>query len=166
MELENEESLLVLQRVLGQLLFYPPNVAGWPGGKNWIDSSSLMMRMRIPKLINDADIMNVQPKDDDDTMMGMRDAEVNGKNGKQQGMNYAGIKKQQINANVDWKEYLEYYESIPREKLAAAISGILLQVKSRVDENTIKMFSDQSGRDNFIRTATLQVMSTPEYQMC
>ena len=166
MELENEESLLVLQRVLGQLLFYPPNVAGWPGGKNWIDSSSLMMRMRIPKLINDADIMNVQPKDDDDTMMGMRDSEVNGKNGKQQGMNYAGIKKQQINANVDWKEYLEYYESIPREKLAAAISGILLQVKSRVDENTIKMFSDQSGRDNFIRTATLKVMSTPEYQLC
>jgi hypothetical protein len=109
--------------------------------------------------------MNVQPKDDDDTMMGMRDPEVKGKNG-QQGMNYAGIKKQQINANVDWKEYLEYYESIPREKLAAAISGILLQVKSRVDENTIKMFSDQSGRDNFIRTATLQVMSTPEYQLC
>ena len=40
MKLENEEALMLLQRVLGQLLFYPPNVAGWPGGKAWIDSSS------------------------------------------------------------------------------------------------------------------------------
>ncbi|HEY0732994.1 MAG TPA: DUF1800 domain-containing protein, partial [Chitinophagaceae bacterium] len=70
MKLENEEALMVLQRVLGQLLFYPPNVAGWPGGKSWIDSSSLMMRLRIPKLINDVDEMNVSPKADDDTMMG------------------------------------------------------------------------------------------------
>ncbi len=76
MKLENEEALMVLQRVLGQMLFYPPNVAGWPGGKTWIDSSSLMMRMRIPQLINDSDEMNVKPKDDDDQMMGRRDTEV------------------------------------------------------------------------------------------
>jgi uncharacterized protein (DUF1800 family) len=49
MQADNEESLLLIQRILGQLLFYPPNVAGWPGGKAWIDSSSLMMRMRIPQ---------------------------------------------------------------------------------------------------------------------
>ena len=48
MTLENENALLILQRVLGQMLFYPPNVAGWAGGKTWIDSSTLMMRMRIP----------------------------------------------------------------------------------------------------------------------
>ncbi|HSC40460.1 MAG TPA: DUF1800 domain-containing protein, partial [Chitinophagaceae bacterium] len=51
MEIKNEESQLLLERLLGQILFYPPNVAGWPGGKNWIDSSTLMMRMRIPQLI-------------------------------------------------------------------------------------------------------------------
>src|SRR5579862_6210805 len=32
MNIENEESLLIVQRLLGQLLFFPPNVAGWPGG--------------------------------------------------------------------------------------------------------------------------------------
>src|SRR5690606_16425929 len=48
MEVQNEEAFLLLQRLLGQVLFYPPNVAGWPGGKTWIDSSSLMMRMRLP----------------------------------------------------------------------------------------------------------------------
>src|SRR5690606_18457301 len=55
MKMENEEALLILQRILGQVLFYPPNVAGWPGGKSWIDSSTLMMRMRIPQLINEDD---------------------------------------------------------------------------------------------------------------
>src|SRR5690606_21155468 len=65
MQLQNEDSLLLLQRLLGQVLFYPPNVAGWPGGKSWIDSSSLMMRMRLPMLINDMDDFNVKLKDDD-----------------------------------------------------------------------------------------------------
>jgi uncharacterized protein (DUF1800 family) len=171
MKLENEEALMLLQRVLGQLLFYPPNVAGWPGGKAWIDSSSLMMRMRIPKLINDVDEMNVKPKDDDDSMMGMKDGDTNMKvsnkpGGQQAGGGYAGIKRQQINANVDWDPYVKFYESVPRENLGEAVSKILLQVKSGVSMDLIKQYSDQSGRDNFIKTATLQIMSTPEYQLC
>ncbi len=169
MKLENEEALMLLQRVLGQLLFYPPNVAGWPGGKNWIDSSSLMLRMRIPKLINDVDEMNVSAKNDDDTMMGMKDddAQMNtlkkggGKNAKR----YGGG-RQQINANVDWSLYVKNYESVPRENLAETISKILLQVKSSVSMDLIKQFSDQTGRENFIKTATLQIMCTPEYQLC
>jgi hypothetical protein len=170
MKLENEEALMLLQRVLGQLLFYPPNVAGWPGGKAWIDSSSLMMRMRIPKLINDVDVMNVKPKDDDDTMMGMKDDDTakagNKPGGKQAAGSYGGMRRQQINANVDWDQYVKYYESTERENLAETISRILLQTKSGVGMDIIKQYSDQSGRENFIKTATLQIMSTPEYQLC
>lgn len=170
MKLENEEALMLLQRVLGQLLFYPPNVAGWPGGKNWIDSSSLMMRMRIPKLINDVDEMNVKPKDDDDTMMGKKDDDTlkPGKKpgGQQSAGGYAGIRRQQINANVDWNLYVKNFESTEREKLMTAMTGILLQTKSAVGADLIKKYSDESGRENFIKTATLQIMSTPEYQLC
>ncbi len=165
MKLENEEALMLLQRVLGQLLFYPPNVAGWPGGKAWIDSSSLMMRMRIPKLINDVDEMNVSPKDDDDNMMGMKDTN---KPLKKQGgaAAYTGPRRQQINADVDWKLYVKHYESTPRENLGDTISGILLQVKPGVSMELIKQYADQTGRENFIKTATLQIMSIPEYQLC
>ncbi|MEO6219211.1 MAG: DUF1800 domain-containing protein, partial [Ginsengibacter sp.] len=53
MELEKPETQLLFQRALGQIIFYPPNVAGWPGGKNWIDSSALMLRMRIPQILTD-----------------------------------------------------------------------------------------------------------------
>lgn len=31
-------------RSLGQNLFYPPNVKGWPGGHTWIDSTTLLAR--------------------------------------------------------------------------------------------------------------------------
>ena len=46
--------------------FTRQNVAGWPGGRNWIDSSSLMMRgCTHTRLIDDTDEMK-SPKDDDD----------------------------------------------------------------------------------------------------
>lgn len=169
MKLENDEALMLLQRVLGQLLFYPPNVAGWPGGKAWIDSSSLMMRMRIPKLINDTDEMNVAAKDDDDSMMGMKDGNLQMKVTRNGGLKSAGMNtppRQRINADVDWNGYLKFYESIPRENLADAIAKILLQVKPGVSMDLIRQYADQSGRESFIKTATLQIMSTPEYQLC
>ena len=172
MKLENEEALMILQRLLGQVLFYPPNVAGWPGGKSWIDSSSLMMRMRIPKLINDIDELNVKPKSDDDTMMGRKDESMEGENkpspqgGGKKMAGYAGIRKQQINADVDWNIYVKTYEKVSRENLVNSIASTLLQVKSTVGPELVKGYSDESSRENFIKTATLQVMSMPEYQLC
>jgi len=163
MKIEREEALMLLQRVLGQLLFYPPNVAGWPGGKTWIDSSSLMMRLRIPRLLNDTDEMNVRPKDDDDQMMGRKDVNEDPK-GKAQQM--IGRSAKPINVDIDWNQYLKNFESVPRENLAASISTILLQVKTKLSMDLIKQYADQSGRENFIKTATIQIMSTPEYQLC
>ncbi|MBP9881459.1 MAG: DUF1800 domain-containing protein, partial [Chitinophagales bacterium] len=48
---KDDKAQLVVQKVLGQVLFFPPNVAGWPGGKNWVDSSTLTLRMNIPTRI-------------------------------------------------------------------------------------------------------------------
>lgn len=162
MTLENEQALMLLQRVLGQLLFYPPNVAGWPGGKTWIDSSTLMMRMRIPQLINDEDEMNVKPKDDDDQMMGRKDTDE--RPVKKGGGNAFG--RQQINANVDWSLYIKNLEKISRDELVSAMSGLLLQVKPAVRNDIITQYADAGSRDGFIKSATIQIMSTPEYQLC
>ena len=32
---------------MGQVLFYPPNVAGWPGGTAWLNSSTLLSRINF-----------------------------------------------------------------------------------------------------------------------
>lgn len=37
-----------MQRALGQVLFMPPNVGGWPYGKEWINSTSITYRMQLP----------------------------------------------------------------------------------------------------------------------
>jgi len=165
MKLQNEQALLLMQRLLGQILFYPPNVAGWPGGKSWIDSSTLMMRMRFPQLINDSDVLNVKPKDDDDQMMGRKDDEDEpAMNTKSDRFNRRVGKP--INAEIDWPSYLKKFETIPREKLVNTISDNLLQAKKGVTDKTIEQYSDNSNRESFIKSVTIQVMSTPEYQLC
>jgi uncharacterized protein (DUF1800 family) len=32
---------------MGQVLFYPPNVAGWPAGSSWVNSSTLLSRVNF-----------------------------------------------------------------------------------------------------------------------
>ena len=34
-------------RQMGQVLFYPPNVAGWPGGANWLTSDMMIARQNF-----------------------------------------------------------------------------------------------------------------------
>ena len=163
MQIENAESQILIQRVLGQLLFYPPNVAGWPGGTNWIDSSALMFRLRIPQIMYASAEIQMRPKDDDDQMMGMHD--MNGNDMKVKG--FGKIKGgQMINAQINWESYLQKFEKIARENLTVSISQTILQTQTSVDENTLKKYVDASGRDSFIKTTTIQLMSTPEYQLC
>ena len=169
MQIDNEESQLLLQRLLGQILFYPPNVAGWPGGKNWIDSSTLMMRLRIPELIYAGDVFKMKPKDDDDQMMGMKDKSADGgddnatvpnagKRGKGKG--------QQIMATINWGNYTKQFEPVSRENLVSSIAKTLLQTSTAVSAETLKNYVDASSRESFIKTVTIQLMSTPEYQLC
>jgi uncharacterized protein (DUF1800 family) len=164
MKFERDEALLLIQRALGQILFYPPNVAGWPGGRNWIDSSTLMMRMRIPQMLNDRDEFNVKPKDDDDQMMGRKNNAD--EDPKATAMNSLKRLGKPVLVNIDWSLYIKNYEPVSRELLQSNISSVLLQTKSQVSPDVIKQYSDNSGRENFIKTVTLQVMSTPEYQLC
>ncbi len=158
MELENEESLLFLQKALGQVLFYPPNVAGWPGGKSWIDSSTLLLRMRIPQLIVDADELNIRAKDDDDQQMGKKnDADKM----PVKGMNRRAL----IKATIDWKTYIEQYSKTEKDKLVDSIVGNLLMADSQINSSLIVQFSNSKSREDFVRSVTLQLMSLPEYQL-
>ena len=34
-------------RQMGQMLFFPPNVAGWPGGANWLTSDMMIARQNF-----------------------------------------------------------------------------------------------------------------------
>jgi uncharacterized protein (DUF1800 family) len=152
MEFQNEEAILLYQRLLGQILFYPPNVAGWPGGRNWIDSSSLMYRLRLPRILKDDENIGLKPKDDDDVMMGMSDQ------GRRQ------VASRNVMVNINWPMYSSLYEKVSREKLGISIAATLLQT-GRIDLDLLNAHADQRDRESYIRTFTVQVMSLPEYQL-
>jgi uncharacterized protein (DUF1800 family) len=161
MQLEKPESQLLIERVLGQILFYPPNVAGWPGGKSWIDSSTLMMRMRLPQMINDTDSFNVKPKTDDDQMMGRMEENTAIKKAA-----FKNPEAKPISAAIDWNSYLKNFSAVPKEKIMESLTGCLLQVKPKYETGIITNYTDSTSREAFVKTATIQIMSTPEYQLC
>lgn len=99
MEIENPEIQLLFERALGQVLFYPPNVAGWPGGTNWVDSSSLMLRLQIPRLFKEDDEFSLSAKTDDDVQMGMREMY------KKQMQSAIG-NRYKIKTKINWEVYL------------------------------------------------------------
>lgn len=55
--------LLVLAgRQLGQDIFAPPNVKGWPGGEDWINSTTLLARKQVLERIFRGEEMPTQPR--------------------------------------------------------------------------------------------------------
>lgn len=162
MAFEQEEVTLVFQRILGQMLFYPPNVAGWPGGRNWIDSSSLMFRLRVPQVILYSQVLNVRPKELTPEM-------GDGGNYKMTLQINDFLKRQfakKVNARINWDPYVQGYSDVPRENLADTIAGVLLQQSGNVKKTLLEKYADTSSREGYIKTVTIDVMSTPEYQLC
>ena len=44
---EIDDFALAALAQMGQRLFFPPNVAGWPGGKNWLTSGTMIARQNF-----------------------------------------------------------------------------------------------------------------------
>ncbi|HQC07411.1 MAG TPA: DUF1800 domain-containing protein [Kaistella chaponensis] len=141
MQLEKPENLIVYQKLLGQMLLYPPNVAGWPSGNSWIDSSTLMLRLQIPQIWSGLRPLELEAKTDDDVEMGLKNNQMRNK----------GFKNPNI--IIDWN----LVESTFKNK---NISDYLLQTKSS-NEKIIDQFSDSS-----LKLKIINVMSTPEFQLC
>jgi uncharacterized protein (DUF1800 family) len=156
MQLENDQSQLLFQRALGQILFYPPNVAGWPGGKNWIDSSSLMLRLRMPQIMAANDALDIMPKADDDMQMGQMEMAAK--------KIRAAIKGG--TATIDWAAVNKIFEKVPREKLLDNIGDTILQTKSQVSDAVLYKYVNTASRENYVKSAVVNLMATPEYQLC
>lgn len=142
MNIQNPENLIVYQKLLGQLLLYPPNVAGWPSGRSWIDSSTLMLRLQIPQIWSGLRPLEYSPRADDDIDMGMKSRET-------------ALNKAFKNPNIiiDWNRVEKVFQNKNCE-------DYLLQNSKSLDIISVNNFSDQSIKMNVIN-----LMSTPEYQL-
>lgn len=142
MNIQNPENLIVYQKLLGQMLLYPPNVAGWPNGKSWIDSSTLMLRLQIPQIWSGLRPLEYTPRQDDDIDMGMKSRET-------------ALNKSFKNPNItiDWARV---EKTLSNKK----VEDYLIQTQHSLEMNTVNNFSDKSVKMNVIN-----LMSTPEYQL-
>ncbi len=143
---ENPDVLMQFQRTLGQVLFRPPNVAGWPGGKKWIDSSSLMYRMKIPSTILNAGLID-----------------FTGKANPEDEAYLATVRKQQLNvikkvqAQPDWDKFLS---KIPAETSKIQLAEFMLEPK--LGETVTGVVNSAAD----LKSSVIQIVSTPEYQLC
>ncbi|EJL73036.1 DUF1800 domain-containing protein [Chryseobacterium populi] len=142
MNIQNPENLIVYQKLLGQMLLYPPNVSGWPNGKSWIDSSTLMLRLQIPQIWSGLRPLEYSPRQDDDIDMGMKSRET--------ALNKAF---KTPNITIDWNRVEKTFAHKKCE-------DYLIQSVKTPDMNSVKNFSDNSIKMNVIN-----LMSTPEYQL-
>jgi uncharacterized protein (DUF1800 family) len=143
---DKPEILLQFQKVLGQVLFYPPNVAGWLGGRNWIDSSSLMYRLKIPSTILNGGLIDFQGKADPED-----EAYI------------ASVRHQQqfvstrVQSDINWDKVLS---SIPKNTSYAAIARFILEPEL----NNIILNQIEAAADT--KDMLIELVSTPEYQLC
>ncbi|MFY8126842.1 MAG: DUF1800 domain-containing protein [Chitinophagaceae bacterium] len=161
LQIDQPQTQLIIQRALGQVLFYPPNVAGWPGGTNWIDSSTLMFRLQLPRLIKDDETINISTKSDDDVQMGMKEEKI-----KKVLKNFAnrGFK---INTTINWENFMLPFANVKREDLLPILKQTILPIAGeKIKNEVVEKEADKSSREAYIKTVAVALMSTPEYQLC
>ena len=143
-DFQEPKVILGVQRRLNQVLFSPPNVAGWPSGKGWIDSSTLMLRMKIPSLVLNEGVIEYNDEDELSEDMKSSIERI------QQRTRERTAKR--VKATPDWTSFMKSIKS-QEERL----QDFLLQAKPGV--KMINMGSD-------IQDRVVQLMSLPEYQLC
>lgn len=141
----DKKQLLAIQRLMGQVIFDPPNVAGWAGGRSWIDSNSMLFRMRVPSLLlNGAYISHSENR----FMKKFVSKEIKRK------LN----ERNPFNVSSNWKVFEKAYDGVSVEMLNNNI------VQSDINKGTFNYLNELekgSKRDHCI-----QLMSLPEYQLC
>lgn len=147
----NINVLLGFQKVLGQILFNPPNVAGWPGGRNWIDSSSLAVRMRLPGILIKDQVAEFDGKEDADANNPFRER--------------AGSAGGKIVS--DWTACYNKFSGVSDEEIFGELSSWLLAIPiSERIRALSNAYCQGENRASKIKAMVGFITTLPEYQIC
>jgi uncharacterized protein (DUF1800 family) len=138
--LDNPQGYILIQRFLEQVLFKPPNVAGWPGDKKWIDSSRLAFRMRLPSVLLTNGVIDLEPP---------VDLEASPKAEKQRGLS------KRFGAKANWSQFF-------KDNKGLAFEQVLLRCyPSSAAKQLMNSHVVESEKEKVLR-----ILSLPEYQLC
>lgn len=143
---KSPKQLFVLQKLLGQILLNPPNVAGWKGGRSWIDSNTITLRLKLPSLIlNHAYISKAKVGVSDDAIDKKKEF-FEKKYGKR------------FKTEANWDVFNEQFNTVAITDLDKYLLACTISNQASVYLNSLSKVSKQEY--------CIQLMSLPEYQMC
>ena len=139
---EGQGNRTFLQRSLGQLLFNPPNVAGWPGGRHWINNATLMIRLNLPSYIIKGDRM-------DHTVLRSLKSE--------------GLSKplQYLQVEVRLESMLSYFRHLEYGDLETSLKGAILLQDTSPSLATQREYRSK----DYLERLLLRITSLPEFQL-
>jgi len=150
-EFDQPKVILALQKLLGQVLFYPPNVSGWAGGRNWIDSSTLMYRMKIPEALFLNAEMDIAVKSDpmDTAMMEAANKRI--------------LKSMSNTTDIEY--FSAKYAGKPVDETIDGLCTMLIAPGvTNINKPLVKDFIKDVNDP--VRMAIMRITSMPEYQLC
>ena len=152
---DQELPLLNYQKALGQTLFQPPNVAGWPGGRSWIDSTSLLLRLQLPAVVLQNAAFNVALKEDEDDLR------------PQMGQPRRTAPAASLGTRLPLAPLQALLGATPAAAQPQVLSQFLLQSPIRPENLALVQAaaSREAAPDARLRTTLVSLLSLPEYQL-
>jgi len=145
LEFQKPQQLLYVQKMMGQILLNPPNVSGWKQNRSWIDSNTLLFRMKLASLLLNNAVINLDEKGEfEDTFEAYYAKEK--------------ARKRFLKTTKNWKIFNEEYNSLNPKQLKESL------IMASIDKDTDELLDNLSIRSN--RDYLIQLMSIPEYQLC
>lgn len=145
-QFESAQAVVLPQRALGQILFQPPNVAGWEGGRAWIDNATLLLRLNfVPFLLRKAELnvqLDEQPERNTDGRLNT------------------------LPITVDPKPLDNAFRKPVGNDLREALGTYLLAVPPKLSPALERWVEKHSRADEEVAHQAMLLMSLPEYQLC
>lgn len=142
---DDPKAIVLPQRALGQVLFQPPNVAGWTSGKGWIDNATLLLRLNLAAFLLKQKELNIRLPDQPERKQGGR---FNGLN---------------ITSNIAALE--QAFSPMKEAERNKEITTYLLSPPLKGLPEKWEKWIKSREEDRF-RTRVMVLMSLPEYQLC
>jgi len=153
MTLKQTKVLQLASRVLGQVLCQPPNVAGWPQGTAWIDSSSLLFRTQLAEVV-----LHGLP-------VAVREKEAISIETETLDQSYYNPDNN-IVATADWSAIDQGLSACNASDCVKLLLGYFLQTPvSGMDLRLLDQLT-QEAKTSDLQTVAIHIMRLPEYQLC
>lgn len=139
----NFRQLMYIQKLLGQVLVEPVNVAGWPEGKNWIDANTMMVRLKLPSVLlkNGTIAFDIRGEFEDDFEEFNKKSNLNRK----------------MDVTTDWDRFDADFNTLSYQDMTSFL------IRCPINDGTKEFLKSLEKVDK--QEYCIQLMSLPEYQL-